>query len=168
MDLKKMLKLNRGPAKTEESAAAPKKAAVKKGKSKKKWIILGVILTLIAAFIINCTAQLKKMATTLSLSDTVVLAYADIENAIGATGTVESAESHSVYSTQSYPVRALYAQVGDVVQEGDILCELDSSTLEDQIEAQELSTGISAEAAAQQVKTARDFITPPRTRWKKG
>lgn len=159
MDLKKMLKLNKAssaPKTEEDTAAAPKKTGRNKGKSKRKWIILGVIVVLVAALLINCTAQSRKLASTLAMSDTVVLAYADIENAIGATGTVESAESHSVYSTQSYPVRTLYVEVGDVVQEGDLLCELDSSTLEDQIEAQELSTGISAEAAAQQVKTARD------------
>lgn len=144
----------------EEQAPSPNTASspniAKKKKRRRKWIILGVILVVIAALLVNCSLQAQKMASMFSLSNTVVLTKSDIESTVGATGTVESANSHTVYSTQNYPVKAVHVEVGDVVQEGDLLCELDASALEDQIEAQELSTGISAEAAAQQVKTARD------------
>ncbi|MEL7602811.1 MAG: HlyD family efflux transporter periplasmic adaptor subunit [Bacillota bacterium] len=140
----------------QQEEQAPSPATAKKKKRRRKWIILGVILVVIAALLVNCSLQAQKMASMFSLSNTVVLTRSDIESTVGATGTVESADSHTVYSTQNYPVKAVHVEVGDVVQEGDLLCELDASALEDQIEAQELSTGISAEAAAQQVKTARD------------
>ena len=140
----------------QQEEQAPTPITDKKKKRRRKWIILGVILLLIVALLVNCSMQAKKMASMFSLSNTAVLKRADIQSTVGATGTVESANSHTVYSTQSYPVKTLNVEVGDVVQEGDLLCELDASALEDQIEAQELATGISAKAAAQQVKTARD------------
>ena len=154
MNIKALFRKDTGGEPREEHAPSP--ATAKKNKRRRKWIILGVILVLIAALLVNCSIQAQKMASMFSLSATVVLTRSDIESTVGATGTVESAESHTVYSTQNYPVKAVHVEVGDVVQEGDLLCELDASALEDQIEAQELSTGISAQAAAQQVKTARD------------
>lgn len=154
MNMKALFRRNAGE-KPQEEQAQPQKP-VKKSKRRRKWIILGVVLVLIAALFVNCSMQAKKMASMFSLSNTAVLAKSDIQSTVGATGTVESADSHTVYSTQSYPVKAVHVEVGDVVQEGDLLCELDASALEDQIEAQELSTGLSAKAAAQQVKTARD------------
>ena len=154
MNIKALFRKDTGGEPREEHAPSP--ATAKKNKRRRKWIILGVILVLIVALVVNCSMQAQKMASMLSLSATVVLTRSDIESTVGATGTVESADSHTVYSTQSYPVKAVHVEVGDVVQEGELLCELDASALEDQIEAQELSTGISAQAAAQQVKTARD------------
>lgn len=122
----------------------------------RRWIILGVIVLIIAGLFYTCSQVGKQAQNILAQSDTLVLSYQDFENSISATGTVESAMSEYVYSTQSYPVKKVYVEVGDVVQEGDLLAELDSSALEDQIKAKEVSTGISAKSAAQQVKTARD------------
>ncbi len=146
----------------EESSIKPRKAAKKSntGKGNKKrtrrWIILGVIVLVIAGLFYACSQLGKQAQNILAQSDTIVLSYQDFENAISATGTVESATSEYVYSTQSYPVQTVHVEVGDVVKEGDLLAELDSSALEDQIEAKEVATGISAKTAAQQVKTARD------------
>ncbi len=146
----------------EESVAQVRKAKKKNntGKGNKKrtrrWIILGIIVVVIAGLFYTCSQIGKQAQNILAQSDTLVLSYQDFENSISATGTVESAKSDYVYSTQNYPVQVVHVEVGDVVQVGDLLAELDSSALEDQIEAKEVSTGISAEAAAQQVKTARD------------
>ena len=146
----------------EESVAQVRKAKKRNntGKGNKKrtrrWIILGVIVVVIAGLFYTCSQIGKQAQNILAQSDTLVLSYQDFENSISATGTVESATSDYVYSTQNYPVQVVHVEVGDVVQAGDLLAELDSSALEDQIEAKEVSTGISAEAAAQQVKTARD------------
>ena len=146
----------------EENVAQVRKAKKRNntGKGNKKrtrrWIILGVIVVVIAGLFYTCSQIGKQAQNILAQSDTLVLSYQDFENSISATGTVESATSDYVYSTQNYPVQVVHVEVGDVVQAGDLLAELDSSALEDQIEAKELSTGLSAEAAAQQVKTARD------------
>ncbi len=154
MNIKTLFRKKADGKQQEEQAPSP--ITDKKKKRRIKWIILGVILLIIVALLVNCSVQAQKMASMFSLSNTTVLKRADIQSTVGATGTVESADSHTVYSTQNYPVKSLNVEVGDVVKEGDLLCELDASALEDQIEAQELSTGISAKAAAQQVKTARD------------
>ena len=146
----------------EESGAPRRKGIKPRGagtgnkKRVRRWIILGVIVLIIAGLFYACSQMGKQAQNILAQSDTLVLSYQDFENSISATGTVESATSEYVYSTQSYPVQVVHVEVGDVVKEGDLLAELDSSALEDQIEAKELSTGLSADAAAQQVKSARD------------
>ncbi|HWR22060.1 MAG TPA: efflux RND transporter periplasmic adaptor subunit [Feifaniaceae bacterium] len=156
-----------GPAQ-EENVTKVRKAKKRGGggagnkKRVRRWIILGVIVVVIAVVFYTCSQAGKQAQNILAQSDTLVLSYQDFENSVSATGTVESAKSDYVYSTQSYPVQTLHVKVGDAVNEGDILAELDSSMLQDQIEAKEVATGISAEAAAQQVKTARDSYNSAR------
>ncbi|MDD3920827.1 MAG: HlyD family efflux transporter periplasmic adaptor subunit, partial [Eubacteriales bacterium] len=145
-------------AKREKKEQEPK-SAKKQKKRKRRIIIISVIAAIVLLFVIlNAIgqAQLKQMMQTVAFADTVTLGYGDIENAVSATGTVESDDSHTVYSTQSYQVKSVDVEVGDVVQEGDILCELDAEALEDQIKKLEITAGISAEGAAQQVKVAKD------------
>ena len=140
-----------------KQARSPKKRnSTGKGKHTKRWIILGVVVLVIAGLFFACSQIGKQAQNILLQSDTLVLSYQDFENSISATGTVESATSEYVYSTQNYPVQTVHVKVGDVVKVGDLLAELDSSALEDQIKAKEVSTGVSAEVAAQQVKSARD------------
>ncbi len=148
---------DQGMAAAETRKKEKKPRVAKKDRKRiKRWIILGVVVLIIAALFYTCSRVGKEAENLLAKSDTLVLSYQDFENAIGATGTVESATTEYVYSTQSYPVRTVHVEVGDVVNEGDLLAELDSSALEDQIEAKEVATGISAKTAAQQVKTAKD------------
>lgn len=143
------------------------KSFIKKG-SKRKWIIGGTCIVVAGLLFVTSMARRAQMTIAPALSDTFLLERADIEYMINATGTVESAKSCSIYSTQSYPVQAVYVKVGALVQEDDLLCELDASTLKDQIAAKELSLGISAQAAAQQVQTARDSYSAAREALEEG
>jgi len=139
---------------TPEEKALP---AVKKPKKSKKRTVLTVCAVLAAAAVVTALLWPKGQgALTVSYGDTTVLAKGDFSNSISATGTVESSDSHNIYSTQNYVVDEIYVEVGDKVDADTLLCQLDTRTLEDQIEAKELATGLSAKAAAQTVKTARD------------
>lgn len=85
----------------------------------------------------------KKGANTLTVlaSDTQVLSYTDLESSVSATGTVESSDTTKVYSTLAYQVKSVLVEVGDVVQEGDLLAELDAEPIKNQIATQQTSHG---------------------------
>jgi len=125
-----------------------------RAKKRKKWIIPVVV-----AGVLTITALLtmggKEEAPQLDLLDTTVLAYRDMEDSISATGVVESAHSMTVYSTMAYPVMAVHVEVGDYVEVGDLLAELDDKTIRNQISSQEINLETASQSGAQQVHTAQ-------------
>lgn len=147
----------------------PKRKARKKlSKKARVWIIIGSVAVVLAAILIVPGLIAAQAPVMVALADTTVLGYSDIQNLISATGRVESNNSHHVYSTQSYNVKNINVKVGDVVKQGDVLCELDTTVLEEQIEKKELAMNISAETAAQQVKSARDSYNAARETLEEG
>ena len=137
--------------KEKQSGRLPKKRI-----GKKKAILVTVVLCLVAVVIKSCVFPAEDRSVEISENDVETLMMGDLAYTISTTGTVESEDSHKIYSNLSYTVKEVYADVGDEVKKGDLLCELDSSTLDRQIETQELSARLSAESAGQSVKTAQD------------
>ena len=134
-----------------EVSAKPRR---KKKKLKKRWIVLAVVVLAAAgSFLLR-----KKGAGTQTVlaSDTQVLSYADLESSISATGTVESSDTTKVYSTLAYQVKNVLVEVGDVVQEGDLLAELDGEQIENQIASQKTSMEVASGSAGAQVQSAYD------------
>lgn len=137
--------------KEKQSGGLPKKRI-----GKKKAILVTVVLCLVAVVIKSCVFPAEDRSVEISENDVETLMMGDLAYTISTTGTVESEDSHKIYSNLSYTVKEVYADVGDEVKKGDLLCELDSSTLDRQIETQELSARLSAESSGQSVKTAQD------------
>lgn len=127
-----------------------------KKKTKKRVITAVVLVALAAVLILPGVLGGGKEVPQLDLTDTTVLAYTDLRSTISATGTVESAESTTVYSTVAYPVMAVHVEVGDQVREGDLLAELDDHSIQNQITSQEISLDLSTRSSSQQVQTAQD------------
>ena len=127
-----------------------------KKKTKKRVITAVVLVVLAAALILPGVLGGGKEVPQLDLTDTTVLAYTDLRSTISATGTVESAESTTVYSTVAYPVMAVHVEVGDKVREGDLLAELDDHSIQNQITSQEISLDLSTQSSSQQVQAAQD------------
>ena len=127
-----------------------------KKKTKKRVITAVVLMVLAAALILPGVLGGGKEVPQLDLTDTTVLAYTDLRSTISATGTVESAESTTVYSTVAYPVMAVHVEVGDQVREGDLLAELDDHSIQNQITSQEISLDLSTQSSSQQVQAAQD------------
>lgn len=98
----------------------------------------------------------KQNLAVLNLSVTTVLSYSNLENSISESGTVESAMSMAVYSTLSYPVMRVSVDVGDYVEEGDLLAQLDGESIQDQISSQEVSLAVATQSSTVSQKTAQD------------
>ena len=128
----------------------------RKKKTKKLVITAAVIAVLAAVLLLPRMLGGGTEQPLLDLTDTTVLAYTDLQSTISATGTVESAESTTVYSTVSYPVMAVHVEVGDYVQAGDLLAELDDHSIQNQITSQEISLDLSTQSSNQQVQTAQE------------
>ena len=101
---------------------------------KKGPLLLAAAVLLLVAF--NLLKGGKSTAPTLALADTSVLSREDMQNTISATGTVESASSMLVYSTAAYTVQEVPVEVGDYVEEGQLLAKLDDQNIQDQIDSQ--------------------------------
>ena len=105
---------------------------MKKKKNKKKiLILLSIILIIGAFFIINSN---KDEPETVSLR-TEVIEKRTIANTIAATGRITSSNVKNISSgLQGMNIDKVYVKVGDYVNEGDIICEFDVSTLEESLE----------------------------------
>ena len=134
-----------------ETAVKPRR---KKKKFKKRWVVLAVVVLVAAGgFLLR-----KKGGNTQTVlaSDTQVLSYTDLESSVSATGTVESSDTTKVYSTLAYQVKSVLVEVGDTVQEGDLLAELDGEQIENQIATQQTSMEVASGSAGAQVQSAYD------------
>lgn len=141
---------------TAEKTTQAKGKFLPKRKKRKKWIIAAAVVVVLAVVLVLRGRSKLKDLPLLDLTDTTVLSRMDLENSVSATGTVESAARTTVYSTMAYPVMAVHAEVGDRVEAGQVLAELDGETLRDQIASQEITLGVSSQSGAQQVKAAQD------------
>ena len=135
----------------EETAVKPRR---KKKKFKKRWLVLAVVVLAAAGGLL----LRKKGANTQTVlaSDTQVLSYTDLESSVSATGTVESSDTTKVYSTLAYQVKSVLVEVGDTVQEGALLAELDAEPIENQIATQQTSMEVASGSAGAQVQSAYD------------
>lgn len=122
---------------------------------KKRWWVLGGILLVIVALVIVQNARAKQASNTVAFSETTVLKKTDLQDTIRATGTVASKSTSNVYSTLTYPITAVHVSVGDVVQEGDLLCEIERDTLEQQIEMKQAAMRVTKKSSQQQLASAQ-------------
>lgn len=141
-------------------ARAEKKDSKRKFKIKKKhikWYVIGGLVLALGIWVVTCTNNIQKAAEGLvATTEFTTLAYADLKNSISATGVVESADKNRVYSTMSYQVENVLVEVGDYVNEGDILLELDRASIEKQIHEKELSMEQTEKSGDNSVKSAQD------------
>lgn len=104
----------------------PKNINIKKLKVKKKFIILGIIIIL-GIVALAKTFLIPKYAT---VSNYTTLQKSQIVNSISASGTIESEKVTKVYAKVSSNVEQVNVEVGDKVNEGDVLALLDSEKIE--------------------------------------
>lgn len=122
-------------------------------KKKKKWII-GVVVVLIAAagfFMVTNINAGSHNATVGYLN----LEQGELVNSIGTKGSVESVSKENVYSTLNLTVKTVYAEVGDKIEAGQILCELDTDDLELDIARQKADLTASQKNSLNQLNNNR-------------
>lgn len=125
-------------------------------RQKKRWFIGGLATAaILGGIFVPRLLDSNSQAAVLDLSDTTVLQYVDLQSTISASGTVESAQSTMVYSTNPYTVMGVHVEVGDYVEAGQLLADLDDQNIQDQITSQELSLAASQRGSSEQIKAAK-------------
>lgn len=104
----------------------------------KKALVIVVLILLIAAvglwyFKLRRPA-LPTAAKSGSYVRTVTLQKGTLDDSISASGTVESSDVSNVTTDLKYTVKTVDVQVGDMVEAGDVICTLDTESLEKSIE----------------------------------
>ena len=107
-------------------------------RNKKKFLILLILGIFIVAGTIIFTNSRKGFNTTLASNrESYTVAKGDITSSITGSGTIESSNTKSIASEVAADVLVCNVKVGDKVSKGDILFELDKSSLESQVRKQE-------------------------------
>ena len=144
---------------TEEQAfALPEvsKRPAKKRKGRKARLLIGLAAAVLLVAALPRLLGDGAEDDVLGLSDTTVLSYTDLRSSISATGTVASAMSMTVYSTMSYTVKGVHVEVGDYVEEGQLLAELDGEMIRDQISSQQANLNAASKSSKAQLQAAQD------------
>lgn len=124
---------------------------------RRKWpVVLGAAVLLCAGVLAAGKLTDGKNTAVISPTDTALLVRTDLQDSVSATGTVESAQSMTVYSTKAYTVQEVLVKVGDRVEAGQLLCKLDDKNIRNQIETQEASLSAAQSSSSATINSARD------------
>lgn len=121
----------------QQNDTTPKRKTPFKNLSKKrKFLIAGTVLLVIAAVAFGFSRSSKKKQiknnAEVFTTETATIERQTLSNSISATGTVESAQTKTVNTKLSnIEVITVHVSEGDYVEEGDIICEFDSSDYEE-------------------------------------
>lgn len=121
--------------------------------SKKK--IIGGVCAALAVVVVGGYVITSQKGAAQMIVSTETLQQMDLKNTISLTGTVETQTGRKVYSTLTYPVESVNVEVGDVVQEGDVLAKLKTDDLELDIAQQQAAVTASNNQAAHQIEVSR-------------
>ena len=139
-------------------------------KPKKKKKVLIVVLIIVAVLIVwigtsihNATKQVAMAVNTVEVEP---VQKRDLSDTISVKGTVAGVSSTNVTSKAASEITSMNVQVGDIVKEGDVLCTLDSTSIEEKIADLEKSmsnasavNSINTQQAADAVQQAKDDQT---------
>ncbi|MDR0852464.1 MAG: HlyD family efflux transporter periplasmic adaptor subunit [Clostridiales Family XIII bacterium] len=121
-------------------------------KKKTKIIILACIVAAVAIVAILLFINSRSSDADNTAIQTKILSQVTLADTISVTGTVESNDRAEVYSPiQTLPVLDIFVGVGDHVEAGDILCELNTDSLENNIAQSNAQISNSDSTSAQTV-----------------
>ena len=94
---------------------------------------------------------------------TVTLQKGTLDDSISASGTVESSDVSNVTTDLKYTVKTVDVQVGDVVEAGDVICTLDTESLEKSIEKAKETLADSMAQAEKAYQKAQESLAEAQT-----
>lgn len=100
-------------------------------RNKKYVLVCIIVLIIILSSFIAVNTLGQKVPINVSY---VSLNRQNLQEIISAKGIVESVNNKNVYTVLEYPIESVNVEVGDAVQEGEVLCALDTNDLELSIE----------------------------------
>lgn len=111
-------------------------AVALKPKKKKKTILIVVliIVVVLVAIIGNALRNMtKQVEAVMNMVEVEEVQKRDLSDTIALKGSISGASSTNIVSKAVSEITAVNVQVGDVVKEGDVLCTLDATSIEESI-----------------------------------
>lgn len=121
----------------------------------KKKKILSITCGVLAVVVVGSYFALNRNNAVQAMVSTETLQQMDLQNTVSLSGVVESQSGRKVYSTLSYLVEQVNVQVGDVVQQGDVLAQLKTDDLQMDIAQQQAAVNASKNKSAHQIEVSR-------------
>lgn len=133
-------------------------------KKHKKLLILLCILIVIVIGVLAVRAQLNKqmeaVQAAMNKQETALVEKRSLVSSISATGKVVSNESKSIIvNLTGVEVKDVNIEVGDTVQEGDVLLEFDSSDIEDSLADAKTSLNASSSKSGISVSSSQRSLS---------
>lgn len=125
-------------------------------KNKKKIIIIICVAAVIAVILLAVGRNARLLAQEAEAAvQTRALSTMTLADTVSVTGTVESANSVRVYSpTAALAVKTVNVEVGDKVKAGDLLCELNTDTLEKDFEQSRAALNVAESTSGETIESS--------------
>ena len=120
--------------------------------------ILGLILLIALAFLIFKIISGKingKEGETISSNQVVTLKKGSVTNSVTEKGKVVPSNSVEVFAEKPLPVTHVNVKVGDVVKKGDVIAQLDSSSVEQQLKSRRAQKSATDKNLSAQISAAK-------------
>ena len=120
--------------------------------------ILGLILFLALAFLIFKIISGKisgKEGETISSNQVVTLKKGSVTNSVTEKGKVVPSNSVEVFAEKPLPVTHVNVKVGDLVKKGDVIAQLDSSSIEQQLKSRRAQKSATDKNLSAQISAAK-------------
>lgn len=135
---------------------------------KKVLIAVAVLAVLVVGFMVwnkNRAKPASSSGVDENATRTVMLHKSALNESVTVTGTVKSGDTANVTTALTYPVKEILVQVGDRVQEGDVIATLDSEDLEKEIAKKQKSAGNDAATAQTNYDNAASSFATAQTNY---
>jgi macrolide-specific efflux system membrane fusion protein len=119
----------------EEPIAQPAPVQKKRARSRRRWLVLPVLMAVAGAGWYGWSSYGKQAATDTVVTETPL--RGDIENSVTATGLLSPIKDVDVGAQVSGQLKSLKVEIGDSVSQGQLIAEIDSASIETQIEIAE-------------------------------
>ena len=120
--------------------------------------IFGLILLIALAFLIFKIISGKisgKEGETISSNQVVTLKKGSVTNSVTEKGKVVPSNSVEVFAEKPLPVTHVNVKVGDLVKKGDVIAQLDSSSIEQQLKARRAQKSATDKNLSAQISAAK-------------
>lgn len=120
--------------------------------------ILGLILLIALAFLIFKIISGKingKEGEAISSNQVVTLKKGSVTNSVTEKGKVVPSNSVEVFAEKPLPVTHVNVKVGDVVKKGDVIAQLDSSSIEQQLKSRRAQKSATDKNLSAQISAAK-------------
>ena len=148
-------------------SSSGKKSPRNKKKKSKKGIVITIIIVAVLLLIIliarGCSKMMTKVTENLG-EDVIVEEYGmkDMTTYINTSGKVGSQTVCKVTTSLQYPIKEIKVEIGDRVKKGDVLCTIDTTELDEKIEALEAQASDEDRRAATEIEISNRQLNQAR------